>query len=99
MLAVKLICVGKLKEAYWREAVAEYEKRLRPLCKWELIELPEAWLPSEPSQAEIAAALEKEGEQILRHAAGTVIPFASREAGGLPGVVKRLAGAMQSRGR
>ena len=31
MLGVKLICVGKLKEAYWRDAVAEYEKRLRPL--------------------------------------------------------------------
>ena len=59
MLAVKLICVGKLKEAYWRDAVAEYEKRLRPLCKWELIELPEARLPSGPSQAEIAAALEE----------------------------------------
>ena len=57
MLAVKLVCVGKLKEAYWRDAVAEYEKRLRPLCKWELIELPEARLPSGPSQAEIAAAL------------------------------------------
>ncbi len=49
MLAVKLICVGKLKESYWRDAVAEYEKRLRPLCKWELIELPEARLPSDPS--------------------------------------------------
>ena len=57
MLAVKLICVGKLKEAYWRDAVAEYEKRLRPLCRWELIELPEARLPSNPSPAEISAAL------------------------------------------
>lgn len=61
MLAVKLICVGKLKEAYWRDAVAEYEKRLRPLCKWELIELPEAPAAQRPSQAEIAAALEKGG--------------------------------------
>mgnify|MGYP002229822664 CR=1 FL=1 len=48
MLAVKLICVGKLKEAYWRDAVAEYEKRLRPLCKWELIELPEHGCPAAP---------------------------------------------------
>ena len=75
MLAVKLICVGKLKESYWRDAVAEYEKRLRPLCKWELIELPEARLPNDPSPGEIEAALEKEGEQILRHAAGKVYPL------------------------
>lgn len=99
MLAVKLVCVGKLKEAYWRDAVAEYEKRLRPLCKWELIELPEARLPSAPSQAEIAAALEKEGEQILRHTSGTVYPLCIEgKAVDSPGVAKRLAGAMQSPG-
>ena len=99
MLAVKLVCVGKLKEAYWRDAVAEYEKRLRPLCKWELIELPEARLPSAPSQAEIAAALEKEGEQILRHTAGPVYPLCIEgKPVDSPGVAKRLAGAMQSRG-
>ena len=99
MLGVKLICVGKLKEAYWRDAVAEYEKRLRSLCKWELIELPEARLPSEPSQGEIDAALEKEGEQILRHAVGTIYPLCIE--GKLldsPGLAKRLAGAMQSPG-
>ena len=99
MLAVKLVCVGKLKEAYWRDAVAEYEKRLRPLCKWELIELPEARLPSAPSQAEIAAALEKEGEQILRHTAGTVYPLCIEgKPVESPGGAKRLAGAMQSPG-
>ena len=84
MLAVKLICVGKLKEAYWRDAVAEYEKRLRPLCRWELIELPEARLPSDPSPAEISAALEKEGEQILRRVSGRVYPFASRGGRWIP---------------
>ena len=92
MLGVKLICVGKLKEAYWRDAVAEYEKRLRPLCKWELIELPEARLPSEPSQGEIDAVLEKEGEQILRHAVGKIYPLCIE--GKLldsPGLAKRLA--------
>ena len=99
MLAVKLVCVGKLKEAYWRDAVAEYEKRLRPLCKWELIELPEVRLPSAPSQAEIAATLEKEGEQILRHTAGTVYPLCIEgKPVDSPGVAKRLAGAMQSPG-
>ena len=99
MLAVKLICVGKLKESYWRDAVAEYEKRLRPLCKWELIELPEARLPNDPSPGEIEAALEKEGEQILRHAAGKVYPLCIEgKPVDSPGVAKRLAGAMQSPG-
>ena len=99
MLAVKLICVGKLKEAYWRDAVAEYEKRLRPLCRWELIELPEARLPSDPSPAEISAALEKEGEQILRRVSGRVYPLCIEgRAVDSPGLAKRLAGAMQSPG-
>lgn len=52
MLAVKLICVGKLKESYWRDAVAEYEKRLRPLCKWELIELPRPACPTTPPRGD-----------------------------------------------
>ena len=99
MLAVKLICVGKLKEAYWRDAVAEYEKRLRPLCRWELIELPEARLPSDPSPAEISAALEKEGAQILRRVSGRVYPLCIEGmAVDSPGLAKRLAGAMQSPG-
>ena len=99
MLAVKLICVGKLKEAYWRDAVAEYEKRLRPLGRWELIELPEARLPSNPSPAEISAALEKEGEQILRRVSGRGYPLCIEgRAVDSPGLAKRLAGAMQSPG-
>lgn len=75
MLEVRLICVGKLKETYWRDAVAEYEKRLRPFCRFETVELPEARLPQEPSAAEIAAALEKEGEAISGKAVGTAYPL------------------------
>ena len=41
MLSIRLICVGKLKERYFAEAVAEYEKRLSAFCRLELIELPE----------------------------------------------------------
>lgn len=99
MLEVRLICVGKLKEAYWREAVAEYEKRLRPLCRWELVELPEARLPQDPSAAQIAAALDREGEAILAKAAGTVYPLCIE---GKPvsseGLAERLSAAMQSPG-
>ena len=64
MLSVRLICVGKLGEKFWAEAVREYEKRLSAYCKLEIIELPEQRLPQEPSAGEIAQALDKEAALI-----------------------------------
>ena len=64
MQSIKIICVGKLKEAFYEQAVKEYTKRLASLCKLEIEELPEVKLPQEPSQAEIDAALLKEGEAV-----------------------------------
>ena len=66
MLAVKLICVGKMRERFYTEAFAEYQKRLQSLCRLELVELAEQRLGDAPSPREIAAALEKEGAEILR---------------------------------
>lgn len=65
MLHVKLIVLGSLKEAYWREAVAEYEKRLGAFAKVEILELKEHRLPDAPGAAEIEVALEKEAEAVL----------------------------------
>ncbi len=65
MLHVRLIVLGNLKEAYWRDAVAEYEKRLAAYAKVEITELKEYRLPENPSPAEIAAALEKEADTVL----------------------------------
>ena len=64
MQSVKIICVGKLKEAFYEQAVKEYTKRLSAFCKLEIEELPEVKLSQEPSQAEINAALLKEGEAV-----------------------------------
>lgn len=64
MLTVRLICVGKLKEKFYREACAEYEKRLKGYCKPEIIELTEQRLPDRPSQGQIDAALAKEAEAV-----------------------------------
>ena len=64
MLAVRLICVGKLGEKFWAEAVREYEKRLGTYCKLETVELPEQRLPPTPSAGEIAQALDKEAALI-----------------------------------
>ena len=65
MLAVQIVCVGKLKEAYWREACAEYEKRLQAFCRFSIVELQESRLPENPSWAQINAALNAEGDKIL----------------------------------
>ncbi len=75
MLEVRMLCVGRLKETYWRQAFAEYEKRLGTLCKFQLLELPEARLPEDPTPGEIAAALEQEGRAILEKCKGTVYPL------------------------
>lgn len=65
MFEIKLICMGKLKEKFYLSAAAEYEKRLKGYCTFQLIELPECRLPDDPSPAEIAAGLEKEADAIL----------------------------------
>jgi 23S rRNA (pseudouridine1915-N3)-methyltransferase len=64
MLNIKIVCVGKLKEKFYRDAAEEYRKRLSALCRLEIDELPETRLTSEPSAAELEAALQREAESI-----------------------------------
>ena len=66
MLGVKLICVGKMRERFYIDAFEEYRKRLGAYCRLECTELAEQRLGEGPSAGEIAAALEKEGAEILR---------------------------------
>lgn len=65
MFAITLITVGKLKEKFYLSAAAEYEKRIKGYCQFQILELPETRLPDNPSSAEIAAGLEKEADLIL----------------------------------
>ena len=65
MLTVQILCVGKLKEAFWREACAEYTKRLQAFCRFSIVEIPECKLPDHPAEAKILAALKAEGIKIL----------------------------------
>lgn len=60
-----LVCVGRLKERYWREAAAEYEKRLTRFGRFEIIELPDLPEPANASPAEQAQVCRREGEAIL----------------------------------
>lgn len=66
MQNIDLICVGKLNAAYFAAGVAEYQKRLGSFCGFRIIELPEVTLADKnASAAQIAKALQKEGDAIL----------------------------------
>ncbi len=65
MFSVTLIAIGRLKEKFYLSAAAEYEKRLKGYCEFQILELPEVRLPDNPSPAEISAGLEKEADAIL----------------------------------
>ena len=60
MFNITLICVGKLREQFYIEAVDEYVKRLAGYCNIDVIELREQRVADAPSDAQIALALDKE---------------------------------------
>ena len=66
MFSITLITVDKLKEKFYLSAAAEYEKRLKGYCQFQLLELPEQRLPEDPSPAQIQQALDKEAEEIRK---------------------------------
>ena len=66
MLGVTVICVGRLRESYLRQACAEYQKRLSRFCNLTVCELSPAPLPEEPGEAQIRKALQQEEKAILQ---------------------------------
>lgn len=65
-MKITVICVGKLKERYWKEAINEYSKRLTKYCKLNIIELPDEKAPETISKAEEQQVCQKEGQRILK---------------------------------
>lgn len=63
---IQIVCIGKLKEKYWTEAVAEYSKRLSRFCTLEIVELKESRLPDRASAAEEKLVKQEEGREILK---------------------------------
>ena len=66
MLSIRLICVGKLKENYFYQAMSEYEKRLHYYCRFECLEIPEVGIREKPSESEILQAIDKEGQTVIK---------------------------------
>lgn len=62
---ISIITVGKLKEKYLKQGIAEYIKRLGSYAKVEVIELPDEKAPEELSEIERTQVKQKEGERIL----------------------------------
>ena len=63
---VSIVCIGKLKEKYWVNAVDEYSKRLSKYCTLLIDELKEERLPDNASAAEEEAVKTAEGKSILK---------------------------------
>ncbi len=66
-MRITLVTVGKIKEKYLRDAVAEYVKRLGKYCKLEIIEVADEKTQERASETEEMAVRSKEGERILKH--------------------------------
>lgn len=66
-MRINIVCIGKLKERYWTDAVAEYSKRLSRFCDIEITELKESRLADKASHAEEQNVIYEEGQSILKH--------------------------------
>ena len=65
VMRVTILCVGTLKENYWKMAMEEYAKRCKPYADWQVVEVKESRLPNHPTEAQIREALEEEGRKLL----------------------------------
>ena len=66
-MKITLITVGKIKEKYLKDAIAEYSKRLSRYCKLEIIEVADEKTPDQASETVEEGIRAKEGERILKH--------------------------------
>ena len=65
-MRITIVGVGKIKEKYLTAGIQEYQKRLGPFCRLDIVEVNEERMPDNPSAAEKKQVLDKEGERILK---------------------------------
>lgn len=64
-MRITIVCVGKIKESFYRDAIAEYAKRLSKYCKFEIVEVSDEKTPDKASPVEEEQIKEKEAARIL----------------------------------
>ena len=66
-MRITILCVGKIKEKFYREAIAEYEKRLSRYCKFEIIEVADEKTPDHASDTEETMIKNKEADRMEKY--------------------------------
>lgn len=66
-MKITILCVGKVKESFYRDAIEEFKKRLSRYCKLEIIEVADEKTPEQASDTEVKQIKEKEGERLLKN--------------------------------
>lgn len=63
---IKIVCVGKLKEKYFKDGIAEYVKRMSRFAKVKIVQVPDEKAPEKLSPAEMEQVKEIEGKKNFR---------------------------------
>lgn len=63
---IKIYCIGKIKEQYLKDGIAEYLKRLSPYAKTEIIEVMDSKVKDNPNDFDITKAKNEEGDRVLK---------------------------------
>lgn len=66
-MKITVLCVGKVKEKFYRDAIDEFSKRLSRYCKMEVVEVADEKTQEQASDVEIRLVKEKEGERLLKN--------------------------------
>ena len=67
MIHINIVCVGKIKESYLKEAILEYSKRLSKYCKLSFVEIDDEQIPNNLNTKISENIKEIEGNKILSH--------------------------------
>ena len=66
-MKIRILTVGKIKEKFYRDAIAEYQKRLGRYCKLEIVEVADEKTDENASPSQMEQVKEKEGQRLLSH--------------------------------
>ena len=66
-MKITILCVGKVKEKFYQDAIKEFQKRMSRYCKLDIIEVADEKTQEQSSDLEIQIIKDKEGERLLKH--------------------------------